>query len=420
MPRRKEPLDKVTRGRKTAKQGVSLGRVEKNSNVKKLHEAANALAERGRLTAKDEVIIEEMRLYGFPAPSLSLQEATTLNPLLVMLHRAKQYQEYRKVRINEKLIQRGLQTPTRLPRPPPEPLSYLVPAQPQCTTPSYPPLAPPQFVPSPNQPPPTSGTPFLGFQDVVASEPIRYQPGRQLPVRTPAPATPQSSHFVAPASFHTTYPTSAVHGDPETPSRRQSEPRVRRIIIVGNEVLSFFLGDIKPPVKKMKYGNFVSKIVHDWDHGNPSLLEYHGVPIPMRLWPSVLRKPFPDFWRTNTKQFSEFKLVVSVYRLYETEAHFWADFSKPEDIPGGQGSKQARLSFKAIVQKARAIRLSINEKDVRAAMEAHLVDFDEVFSYRQGNEKKVYNTPEKIASRWRMLQGLPPLWEEEVDERFLD
>lgn len=102
-----------------------------------------------------------------------------------------------------------------------------------------------------------------------------------------------------------------------------------------------------------------------------------------------------------------------MYRLYETEALFWAEFSKPTQVQDGRGSKRERLPFKSIVAKAREIRLGINKREEEAARKAYPVDFVEVFSYRVGNEKKVYNTPEKIASRYRSLQGLPPLWEED-------
>lgn len=102
-----------------------------------------------------------------------------------------------------------------------------------------------------------------------------------------------------------------------------------------------------------------------------------------------------------------------MYRLYETETLFWAEFSKPAEVQEGQGSKRERLPFKAIVAKARKIRLEINLREEEAARKAYPVDFVEVFSYRIGSEKKVYNTPEKIASRYRSLQGLPSLWEED-------
>lgn len=59
MARRKEQLERVTRRRKRAQDGVNA-RVEKYFNVEKLHEAAEVLLAQGRLTAQDQSIIEEM------------------------------------------------------------------------------------------------------------------------------------------------------------------------------------------------------------------------------------------------------------------------------------------------------------------------------------------------------------------------
>ena len=59
MARRKEQLERVTRRRRRPQDGENSS-IEKNSNVRNLYEASKALLEQGRLTAKDESIIEEM------------------------------------------------------------------------------------------------------------------------------------------------------------------------------------------------------------------------------------------------------------------------------------------------------------------------------------------------------------------------
>lgn len=234
---------------------------------------------------------------------LSHTDAVNLNPLFVMLHRSKVYADYRKVRLNEKLIHKGLQTPSRPPQPVPGVRSYSVPAQPQFTTPSLSPPAAPQFLATPVQSiqeSPTTRASFYGFADIATAEVRCNQPLLH--------ATLQSYHTAAPSPNHSARVQPTVIPDPGTPSRRAFSGRVRRSLVIGNEVLSYCTGDIKPPTKKMKYGNYISKLVHDWEHGDLGLLQYHGVAIPMRLWPDILRKPFPDYWRTNTKQFSEFKV----------------------------------------------------------------------------------------------------------------
>ncbi|KAF2185348.1 hypothetical protein K469DRAFT_750474 [Zopfia rhizophila CBS 207.26] len=178
----------------------------------------------------------------------------------------------------------------------------------------------------------------------------------------------------------------------------------------GHELIVYNAGDIQPPTRKKVYKNNIEMLLEDWECGSHDLVKYQGKPIPIRLWREIFRRSHSAFWWTYTKNYSKQRLVIGIYKWYSTPDAFWADFSRRVSRKNWDDIWE-RLPWKGIVEKAWEKRRVIDEEAATEARARYYMDFNEVFTYREGSKTKVFLSPRKIASKYRSLCGSTMPWD---------